>query len=260
MPEPKAENYNDLVFKLGDLARERLSGRPNAPRSMDRVLKAEETLAAREEELKGIEGAMDEEEGAYNEFREAVEAEKAELEPMLEKYKKSVNFAEDKLKKAKEKIASKENDIKHAKLSVQKEEAKLKNAEELGDKVRAEASRGSIKMARMDVMRRQREINEMKAEADKILFPEDDSPASEAIRAKGRIVDLEKQLEERVEQYNAALAELDASAADKEQEIQAAREYYDQAIFLLGEEVYNLRINDPALVPIYLKLDRSQAG
>ena len=69
MPEPKSENYNDLIFKLGDLARERLAGRPNAPRSMDRVLKAEETLIAREEELKGIEAAMDEEEAAYNEFR-----------------------------------------------------------------------------------------------------------------------------------------------------------------------------------------------
>jgi hypothetical protein len=258
MPEPKSENYNDLIFKLGDLARERLAGRPNAPRSMDRVLKAEETLIAREEELKGIEAAMDEEEAAYNEFREAVEEEKASLEPLIQKYKKSVAFAEDNLKKAREKIASKENDLKHAKLSVQKEEAKLKSYEELGDKGKAEGSRSSVKQARMDVMRRQREINEMKEAADKILFPEDDSPASEAVRGKGRISDLEKQLEERVEQYNAALADLDAQAADKEQEIQAAREYHDQAIFLLGEEVLNLRISDPALVPLYLKLDRAQ--
>src|SRR5207248_4380323 len=102
-----------------------------------------------------------------------------------------VGFAESKLKAQNEKIASKENDLKHAKLSVQKEDAKLKNYEELGDKAKTESSRQSIKMARMDVMRRQREINEMREEAAKILFPEDDSPASEAIRAKGRIADLE---------------------------------------------------------------------
>ena len=38
----------------------------------------------------------------------------------------------------------------------------------------------------------------------------------------------------------------------------AAREYYDQAIFLLGEEAYNTRVNDPALVPMYAKIDRAQ--
>jgi len=258
MPEPKSESYNDLIFKLGDLARERLNGKPTAPRSMDRVLKAEEAVATREEELKGIEAAMDEEEAAYNEFREAVEGEKAELEPLVEKYKKSVGAAEGRLKTAKEKLASKLNDLKHTKLSVQKEEAKLKNYEELGEKAKVQASEKSIKLIRMEVMRRSREIREMQEEADKIMFPEDDSPASEAIRAKGRLADLDAQLEERVEQYNAALAELDAQAADKEQEIQASRDYYDQAIFLLGEEVYSLRVNDPALVPMFLKIDRAQ--
>src|SRR5262249_49279923 len=98
MPEPKPQNYNDPLFKLGDLPRERLAGPPNAPRTMDRVLKAEETLIAREEELKGVEAAMDEEEAAYNEFREAVEEEKANLEPLLAQYKKSVTFAEENLK------------------------------------------------------------------------------------------------------------------------------------------------------------------
>lgn len=258
MAEARTESYNDLVFKLGDLARERLASRPNPPRSMDRVLKAEEALVAREEELKAIEAAMDEEEQAYNEFREAVEQEKADLEPLLIKYKKSVTFAESNLQKAREKIASKENDLKHAKLSSQKEADKLRNFEELGDKQKAESSKVSIKAIRMDVMRRTREINEMKEAADKILFPTDDSPASEAVRAKGRIADLDKQLEERVEQYNAALAELDADAAEMEQEIQGARDYYDQAIFLLGEEVFGLRLNDPALVPMYLKIDRAQ--
>jgi chromosome segregation ATPase len=258
MPEPKTESYNDLVFKLGDLARERLANRPSPPRSLDRVLKAEETLLAREDELKAIEAAMDEEETAYNEFREAVEAEKAELADLAEKYKKTIAVAESKYKAAREKIASKENDLKHAKISVQKEDTKLKSFEELGEKSKAEASRASIKHARMDVMRRTREINEMVEVAEKIWTPEDDSPGSQAVRAKARLNDLEKQLEERVELYNSSLAELDQQAAEKEQEIHGAREYHDQAIFLLGEEVHQQRISDPALVPMYLRLDKAR--
>lgn len=258
MPEPKVDSYNDLIFKLGDVARERLGGRPNAPRSMERVLTAEENLVAHEDELKGIEAAMDEEEAAYKEFGQAVEEEKAELKLLVDKYKKVISHAEAKHQAAREKIASKENDLKHAKLSGQKEEAKLKNYEEVGDKQKAESSKLSLKHIRMDIMRRTREIREMSEEAEKIFTPEDDSPGSQAVRAAGRIRDLEKQMEERQEQYNQALAELDQQAAEKEQEIQAAREYHDQAIFLLGEEVYSLRINDPALVPLYLKLDRSQ--
>lgn len=258
MPEPKVESYNDLIFKLGDLARERLAGRPNAPRSMERVLTAEENLVTHEEELKQIEQAMDEEEAAYSEFRQVCEDEKTELGATIEKYKKVIAHAESKYKAAREKIASKENDLKHAKLSAKKEEEKLQAAEELGEKAKVESSKTSLKHIRMDVMRRQREIREMTEQADKIFMPEDDSPGSVAVRAAGRVKDLDKQLEERVEQYNAALAELDQQAAEKEQEIQAAREYYDQAIFLLGEEVYSLRVNDPALVPLYLKLDRAQ--
>ena len=75
--------------------------------------------------------------------------------------------------------------------------------------------------------------------------------------ARTRIKDLDTQLIDREKQYNEALAELDQQAEEKETEITAARDYYDQAIFLLGEEVYQLRTNDSALVPMYLKLDKA---
>ena len=48
---PKPEKYEELIFQLGDLARERLPNKPNCPRSMDRVYKAEDVVVARREEL-----------------------------------------------------------------------------------------------------------------------------------------------------------------------------------------------------------------
>jgi chromosome segregation ATPase len=256
MAAPKEEDYNALVFQLGDLARERLGGRPNAPSAMSRVLTAEEAVSTKEAELQAINSAMDEEAEAYKEFCQACEDEKLELEPVIAEFKKAVAVAEDKYKKAREKISAKENDLKHSKMSVQKVEEKVKELEKLGERKKAAETQATIKQLRMDVMRRQREIREMVAEADAVMSPQEDDGPSNAIRAKHRTKDLEHQLEEREKQYNEALAELDQQAAEKEQEINAARDYYDQAIFLLGEECYSNRINDASLVPLYLKLDK----
>jgi DNA repair exonuclease SbcCD ATPase subunit len=252
-----SDEYNELIFKLGDLARERLGNKPNPPRSMERVLTAEETLVGKEDELKQINQAMDEEEAAYTEFNQAVDEEKAELEPLMDEFKKAIDAAEAKYKTSREKIASKENDLKHAKLSLQKEEEKIKEMEHRGEKSRAETARASLKNLRMDIMRRQRELREMSEEAEKIINPPDDDGPSNAVRARTRVKDLETQLVDREKLYNETLAELDSTAAEKEQEIAAARDYYDQAIFLLGEEAYQARVNDAALVPLYLKLDKA---
>ncbi|MFL5346682.1 MAG: hypothetical protein ACJ8AT_18020, partial [Hyalangium sp.] len=75
----KAESYDDLIFQLGDLARDRLPGKPNCPRTMDRVYRAEEALVARRDELAALEQEMNEEDGAYQEFQAQQDQEKAEL-------------------------------------------------------------------------------------------------------------------------------------------------------------------------------------
>jgi len=254
MPGP--DEYNELIFKLGDLARERLANKPSPPRALERVLTAEETLVVREEELKAVNGAMDEEEAAYTEFCQAVEEEQAQLQEMTIEFKKAIASAEIRYKSSREKIASKENDLKHAKLSCQKEEVKIGEMQHRGEKAKATMATASLKNLRMDVMRRQREIREMSEEAEAIVNPTADDGPSNAIRARSRIKDLDNQLVDREKSYNEALGELDQQASEKEAEIAAARDYYDQAIFLLGEEVYHARVNDTVLVPMYLKLDR----
>ena len=54
------------------------------------------------------------------------------------------------------------------------------------------------------------------------------------------------------------MKELDDAIAAKEEEVKAAEDFLDQALFLLGEEVYGERIADPALAALYLRLDRAE--
>ena len=72
------EKYEELIFSLGDLARERLANRPNPPRSMERVFQAEDGLSAIREEVAAFETQMNEEEASFNDFIEQQSAEKTE--------------------------------------------------------------------------------------------------------------------------------------------------------------------------------------
>jgi hypothetical protein len=68
---------------------------------------------------------------------------------------------------------------------------------------------------------------------------------------------MEDEAEGRKAEHEARMQELDQQIAAKEEEVHAAEDYLDQAVFLLGEEVYGARINDPALAALYPRLDKA---
>jgi hypothetical protein len=92
------DTYDDLIFKLGDVAYERLWNKPTAPAVIEKVIKAAEAYEARQVELKEIEEAMDAEEAAYTEFRDACAQEDEECQALVEKHAKAVGIAEKKAK------------------------------------------------------------------------------------------------------------------------------------------------------------------
>jgi chromosome segregation ATPase len=247
--------YEEYVLELGDLARERLWNKPACPKSIDRVYKAEEQLSQRQGEAKDIEEQIAEQDQALTEFREACDAEFAEHEVVVTKFKKSVDAAEGKVKGLRSKIAGKEADLRYSKLSMSKEEERVKNWEETGEGEKAVAGKENLKRLRLDLLRRQKEITELREDMDKIMNPETGIGA-EGIRARRRIMDLEDQLTVREEDYERVVAELQDQLAAKQDEVNAAQEYYDKSIAILGEDVYKARIPDPALSAIYPKLDR----
>jgi hypothetical protein len=174
---------------------------------------------------------------------------------VIERHKKAVQVAESKAKAIEAKLVSRRKDVASARASLAKVEDQIKQWDENGEVDKAKASRATLKSAKLDLMKRSRDCEEMQAEYDKIMNPQT-GPGAEGIRARRREWDLERQLEERTDAYNERITELNDQAAAKDEAVKAARDYYERGLMILGEEVYSARISDPALAPFYPKLDK----
>ncbi|HEX8818752.1 MAG TPA: hypothetical protein VF794_02400, partial [Archangium sp.] len=94
----KADSYDDLIFQLGDLARDRLAGKPNCPRTMDRVYRAEQALVARRDELAALEAQLNDEDAAWQDYLAQYEATRAAQGAIVQKWKKAVDAVEGETK------------------------------------------------------------------------------------------------------------------------------------------------------------------
>ena len=255
----KAESYNDLIFQLGDLARDRLAGKPNCPRTMDRVYRAEEALVARREELADLEQQMNQEDLDFQAFVAEQEREKAVHAVQVKKWRKAVDAIEGKVKDMRKGIASKKAEVRYGAESIKKLEAKIADMEltrqDVGDIATA---RENLKKNRLKHMRLIRDIEALEYDLNNALTPHPGQPGAPGILAHKRLLEMLDQVEARKEAFDQTMADLDRAIATKEQEIQAAEDYLDQALFLLGEDVYAQRIADAQLAPFYPRLDRAQ--
>jgi DNA repair exonuclease SbcCD ATPase subunit len=255
----KAESYNDLIFQLGDLSRDRLAGKPNCPRTMDRVYRAEEALVARREELADLEQQMNQEDLDFQAFVAEQEKEKAVHAVQVKKWRKAVDAIEGKVKDMRKGIASKKAEVRYGAESIKKLEAKIADMEltrqDVGDIATA---RENLKKNRLKHMRLIRDIEALEYDLNNALTPHPGQPGAPGILAHKRLLEMLDQLEARKEAFDQTMADLDRAIATKEQEIQAAEDDLDQALFLLGEDVYAQRIADAQLAPFYPKLDRAQ--
>ncbi len=255
----KAESYNDLIFQLGDLARERLVNKPTQPRSMDRVFKAENALVARRNELEELERRMNEEDADYQAFLEAQEAERAEQQEIVKKWRKAVDAIEGRTKALRKKISSLRAVQRYDRAGLKKAEERHKDLEmtQAHDAQRVALSRENLKKLRVIQMRKDREIDELEEGLKEALTPRPGQPGAQGILAHKRLLEMEDEADLRKAEHDDRMAELDQAIATKEEEVQAAEDYLDQAMFLLGEECYAQRIPDPALAALYPKIDKA---
>lgn len=252
-----AESYNDLIFKLGDLARERLPNKPNCPRSMDRVYRAEEAMVARQDELAALEEQMNAEDATYQEFLAQQEEEKARLNATVKKWKKAVEGIEGKVKDLRKKISTRKAELRYQEMGIKKEERKLSDLElEARDYDQIEVVKANLKKTRLLFMRGQRDVEEMERDFTMVLTPRPGQVGADGIIAHGRLIELEDEATAKKEEFERVMAELDQAIAEKEEELRAAEDYLDQALFLLGEDCYAQRIADPALAVMYPKIDK----
>lgn len=253
---PKPEKYEDLIFQLGDLARETLPNKPTCPRSMDRVYKAEDAVLARREELAELEAQMNEEAAAHEDFMAELQAERAEQQQVVKQFKKAVDAIQGRVKEIRKKIGSLRAVVRYDKLGIKKMEQKHAELEmSTLDPKTLDLSKQNLKKVRLATMRKERDLEELEREFEVILTPAPGQPGAAGILAHKRLLILEDEEEERRLAHEERMAELDEIIAAKEEELKAAEEYLDQAVFMLGEDVYTTRIADPSLAALYPRLD-----
>jgi DNA repair exonuclease SbcCD ATPase subunit len=255
----KAESYNDLIFQLGDLARERLASRPQPPRSMNRVLRAEEVLLARQEELAELEQQMNDAEEAFHTFQAEQAAEAERLKVVVKQWRKAVDGIEGKVRELRKRLTGKRAELRYAQDGLKKAERRHADFE-LGapDPAKLELSRQNLKKLRLATMRLAREVDEMGRDVSLALTPRPGQPGAQGILAHKRLLEMEDEAEARRLEHEATMAELDRVIGAKEEEVQAAEDYLDQTLFLLGEECYTQRVPDASLAPLYPRLDRAE--
>lgn len=253
------ETYNDLIFQLGDLARDRLPGKPNCPRTMDRVYRAEETVVARRDELAALEQQMNDEDAGYQDFLAQQEQEKTGLQATVKKWKKAVDAIEGKVKELRKSVASRRAELRYAIDGLEKLEQKIKDMELIGtDAGKVDVAKANLKKNRLTQMRLGRELEDLESRLASALTPEPGQPGAAGILAHKRLLELEDEAEARKAEHEQLMADLDQAIVEKEEQVRGAEDYLDQALFLLGEDVYAQRISDAQLAPFYPRLDRAQ--
>jgi hypothetical protein len=255
---PKAESYNDLIFQLGDLARDRLAGKPNCPRTMDRVYRAEAALVARRDELSALEQQINDEDAAWQDYLAQYEADRAVQYEIVKKWKKAVDAVEGQTKNLRKTLSGRRADLRYAQDALKKMEKKHADLElTTQDQSVLGNSRENIKKNRIQAMRLAREVENLERDVTMALTPKPGQPGAQGILAHKRMLDMEDEMNVRKEAHEQAMAEIDRAIGEKETEVKAAEDYLDQALFLLGEDVYAQRIADAQLAPFYPRLDRA---
>src|SRR4051794_15800990 len=118
----KQEAYNELIFQLGDLARDELVKKDRYPKSMDRVFKAEEAVARLREELQTLEAELNDEDTAYQELLASHEEERGPLMETVKRYQKAVDAIQGRSKDLRKKIHAQKAAIKYDTISFGKAE------------------------------------------------------------------------------------------------------------------------------------------
>lgn len=253
------ESYNDLIFQLGDLAREHLAEAKNPPKAMDAVFAAEDDVLAIRQEIEGIEAEMNEADAQYQDFLAQQDAEKEEQMAIIKKWRAAVAGVEVRSRDLKKKLSSLKAAFRYQKVSLKRQEEKHKDLElrEGHDAKKIALSRENLKKARLHIMREQRHVEELEWEFNQVLTPRPGQPGAQGILAHKRILEMEDEAEEQKFEHDERMKEFDGVLAQKDEELKAAEEELDGCLFDLGEECYAERIPHPELNPLYPRLDKA---
>ena len=254
------ESYNDLIFQLGDLAREHLADTKNPPRTMAAVFDAEDAVLAVRQEIEGLEGELNDEDASWNDFLAAQDEEKEKQKAIISRWKSAVIGVEGRSRDMKKKLSSLKAAHRYMKDSLKRAEASYKEMElrEGHDVKKLNLTRENLKKQRLHIMRDARSLEELEWDLNQVLTPRPGQQGAQGILAHKRILEMEDEFEEREHDHKLKMKELDEAIGVKEEELKGVEEELDGCIFDLGEECYADRVPHPALNPMYPKLDKAK--
>lgn len=252
------ETYQDLIFQLGDLAREHLAEKPKPPRAMEKVFAEEEVVLALREEIERREEEMNDEELSYHDFLERSEVERIDQQKITRKWASAVSGVETRSRALKKQISAQKAAHRYQRKSLKLAEAKHKELElrEGHDLRKLTLSLENLKKFRLQIMRERRNIDDLEFELKSVLTPRPGQQGAQGILAHQRLLELEDEGDERKAQHEERMRDLDSLIAAKEKELSLAEQNLDSALFELGEEVYADRLAHPKLTPLYTKVDK----
>lgn len=253
------ESYNDLIFMLGDLAREHLAEKKPLPKGMDAVFECEDVLLGIREEIAALEGEMNDEATAYQDFLDQQAAERDEKHAITKKWRHAVSGVESRSRELRKSLSSQKAAHRYQKNSLALAEQKHKELEqrEGHDVKKIDTSRANLKTFRLKMMRNARMLEDMEMELNQVLTPRPGQVGAQGILAHKELLEMEDLAEEKKAEHEERMKELDGALAAKEQEAAAAEEDLDGALFDLGEAVYGDRTPHPQLNPVYARLDKA---
>ncbi len=252
-------SYDDLIFQLGDLAREHLAASKPAPRTMRQVFAAEDAVVSLRQEMATLDAQLNEEDDAYNTFEAQLKIDMAAQLRITKKYAVAVAGVESRSRGLKKKLSGLKAALRYQRRSFELAETKHADLEQReGHDLRKLATSGeNLKKFRLQIMRDRRNIEEAEAELSSILTPVEGQSGAAGIDAHRRLLELEDEGEARAAGHDEQMKALDEAIAAKEAELKVTEEALDRAIFSLGEEVFAARTPHPALKPLYAQLARA---
>src|SRR5262249_54972993 len=141
----KQDAYNELIFQLGDLARDHLVKKERYPRSMERVFKAEDAVVQLREELAALEEGLNGEDARYRELKAAHEEERAQLTETQKRFQKAVDAILGRSKDLRKRIATAKAGIKYDNTSLHKAEQRHADMElTTTDEYKLDESKGMV--------------------------------------------------------------------------------------------------------------------
>ncbi len=254
------ESYNDLIYQLGDLAREHLAEAKNPLRTMSAVFDAEDAVLAVRQQIEELEAQLNEEDEEWAGFLAEQDTEKEALKATITRWKSAVLGVEGRSRDMKKKLSSFKAAHRYNTISLKRAEAAYKEMQlREGHDVRKLAlTQDNLKKQRLHNMREARTLEEMEYDLNQVLTPRPGQQGAQGILAHKRILEMEDEFEEREEAHNTKMKKLDELIGAKDEDLKVVEEELDGCIFDLGEETYAERVPHQALNPFYPKLDKAK--